>query len=180
MDSARPGASACAMILAAYPDDDPAIFQQVCRQPAFEEADQEWGFSNFTEGEGSSGGPNGSSVTYGFFWSTGCSGPGPGSSRLACGESDQEYWRGNLSSGNATGTYFEQYPSICAGCPSVPDRSAFDTSVFDPILILIFGLGAGLEAGTIGLLRRRDRRPPRGTPARTTLSGDGRAVHPGR
>ncbi|MGC2289075.1 MAG: hypothetical protein WA688_04380 [Thermoplasmata archaeon] len=106
-----PVPAACQAILAQDPAASSTLFLAVCGEPTFAQALEERGVANFTLGTAYTS--EGTQYQYGFYWTGSCP---VYALALAFGPcSYQEWWVGNVSTGNVSGPFLHEGPTICAG-----------------------------------------------------------------
>ena len=145
--------SACQAIVAANPEVNSTMFQQVCAEPSFQSAFASWGAANFSYGYGSN-----SSIFWQFYWVAPCT--NASWAGMSC--TYQEYWDGDLATGAVGGPFLMQHLAICAcGVVLVKSPPGAAPSVVFPLLVLGTGalVGAGATLWRARVSPVRPRRP---------------------
>jgi hypothetical protein len=134
--------SACAAVLAENPEANSSLFQEVCNEPAFLSAVQEWGTSSFWYAEGVSHGYR--DLYYTFTGPVACQNASEGTQ---CEE--EEYWAANTTTNSVSGPFYSQYPEACA-CEYQPAPSPTEAVLLVPLALLV--AAGGLIGGALAVI----------------------------
>lgn len=158
--------SACSAIIDSWGSSlNSTYFREACAEPAFQQAFDQWGLSNFTIGSG--GGPGWTDTYYEFDWVGACT--NASLARLGPQCAMQEDWVANLTSDTLSGPTVHEGPLFCACGPSpAPTASWLPTVSLAsglPATVVIFaGFATFGSVIVVIVLSRKSRRPPPSQP----------------